>query len=114
MALFEIRLVEDDVAYFVIDAPVTQGYVMGRSDEKSDYVPDIDLSELGARDKGVSRRHAVLVRHEDSMHVVDLNSVNGTYLNGRRLPPELPYPVRHSDVVRLGTLQLRFVEVASQ
>ncbi|MFQ3565972.1 MAG: FHA domain-containing protein [Aggregatilineales bacterium] len=114
MAFFEIRLVDDDVAYFVIEVPMTQGYVMGRSDGKSDYVPDIDLSELGARDKGVSRRHAVLVRHEDSMHVVDLNSVNGTYLNGRRLPPELPYPVRNGDVVCLGTLELRFVEKARQ
>lgn len=112
MALFEIRLVEDDSAYFVIEAPVTQGYVMGRSDEKSDYIPDIDLVELGARDKGVSRRHAVLVRHEDRMHVIDLSSINGTYLNSRRLRPELPYPVRHGDIVRLGTLELCFVEIA--
>ena len=91
---------------FLIDPPEVEGYIIGRSDEASKYVPDIDLANYEAREKGVSRRHAALVTYQGAAHVVDLNSINGTFLNGKRLSPDMPYALKESCEIRLGTLKL--------
>jgi hypothetical protein len=39
-------------------------------------------------------------------HLIDLFSANGTYLNGKRLPPEQPYPLGEYNELRLGTLDI--------
>lgn len=89
-----------------LDAPMAEGYILGRSDESSDYLPDIDLARFDARQHGVSRRHAALVRFRNTINVIDLNSVNGTYLNGKKLLPDTPYPLSSGDSLKLGTFGL--------
>jgi pSer/pThr/pTyr-binding forkhead associated (FHA) protein len=69
-------------------------------------LPDVDLNLFEARDKGVSRRHCALVQYQGVLHVVDLGSVNGTFVNGTRLTAETPYPINPGDELRLGTLDL--------
>lgn len=103
---FEIRVANEGRAAFKLSEPGVEGYVLGRTDEASEYVPDIDLAEHGGREQGVSRRHAALVRYRGAIHIVDLNSVNGTFLNGKRLLPETPYPVSAGDALKLGNLAL--------
>src|SRR5215213_3810885 len=61
---FEIRLQGDDRAVIQLEAPQNEGYVLGRSEDGSDYKPDIDFARFGARERGVSRRHAALVRFQ--------------------------------------------------
>jgi pSer/pThr/pTyr-binding forkhead associated (FHA) protein len=95
---------------FVIDAPGAEGYIIGRSDKKSSYIPDIDLARCDALEKGVSRRHAALISHQNCLHLVDLESVNGTHINGQRLDANHPWPIAHGDQVRLGTLTLTFLQ----
>jgi hypothetical protein len=58
------------------------------------------------RDAGVSRRHAVLERRGDVFEVVDLGSVNGTYVNGRRVER---HRLSAGDVLRIDTFTLTFV-----
>lgn len=111
MTMFEMRMSDDGRLVCQIDMPVNDGYVMGRTDEASEYVPDIDLTPFGARDKGVSRRHAALVAYRGALHALDLNSVNGTYINGQRLAAEVPHPLKPGDELRLGTLALRIAAV---
>jgi pSer/pThr/pTyr-binding forkhead associated (FHA) protein len=94
-----------------VDLSGTEGFVLGRSDSKSSYIPDIDLAAFRALDKGVSRRHAAFVRFQGRLHVVDLSSVNGTFLNGSRLTPEVPYPVNSGDRLVLGELTLLLSQV---
>lgn len=95
----------------VIDTPQTEGYVIGRSDSKSNYIPDIDLVGFDGLEKGVSRRHAALVHTKDSISVIDLGAVNGTFLNDSRLEPHKPYALSSGDRLRLGTLLLTFQEL---
>lgn len=109
----EIRLVDQEDVVFRLSAPQGEGYVLGRTDEASSFTPDVDLAEHGAREQGVSRRHAALVRYRGTVHIVDLHSVNGTYLNGRRLTPETPYPVNAGDTVRLGNMTLSLLHRAT-
>jgi pSer/pThr/pTyr-binding forkhead associated (FHA) protein len=94
-------------ARFQFSAPGVEGYIIGRSDTKSTYTPDIDLTAYNALQKGLSRRHAALVSYQGMVHVLDLSSVNGTFLNGQRLAPEVPYPVRTGDKLRLGNFNIQ-------
>jgi hypothetical protein len=87
-----------------IELAAPAGYVLGRSDAKSSFNPDIDLAAFNALDKGVSRRHAALVSYNNTLSVLDLSSVNGTFVNGTRLAPEVPVPLRPLDSLMLGDL----------
>ncbi len=66
----------------------------------------VDLAPFGAIQLGVSRRHAVIHREEDGYYITDLNSTNGTRINGRRLLPNAPCRLSSGDVIRLGRLNL--------
>ena len=101
-----IRLPNEYQVGFEVEMPLVEGHVMGRSDDALNYVPDIDLSPYDSRDKGVSRRHAALVNYEGNLHIVDLYSANGTFLNGKRLQPDQPYALLAYNELRLGTLDV--------
>ena len=101
-----IRFADSERSSFQIDVPLVEGYVIGRADVTLHYMPDIDLSPYDSLDKGVSRRHAALVNYQGFPHVIDLYSANGTYLNGRRLPPDQPFPLEQFNQLRLGTLDI--------
>src|SRR5688572_5995544 len=103
---FELRMQGAEQAVFQLQAPLSEGYIVGRTDESSDFTPDIDLATLGGREHGVSRRHAALVRYRGTTHILDLNSVNGTFLNGKRLIPDTPYPMNEGDDLKFGNLSL--------
>lgn len=79
--------------------------VIGRSHETSSV--DVDLTEHGAIDAGVSRRHALLRRQNETIVLVDLNSANGTFLNGQRIISNEPRILRDGDELRLGRLVIR-------
>ena len=78
--------------------------VVGRADLKSNHYPAIDLTPYGALEEGISRVHAKLNRDGETVTVTDMNSVNGTYLNGQRLPAHQARVVRDGDEVRFGRL----------
>jgi hypothetical protein len=78
--------------------------LLGRSDAHSDFAPDFDLAPYGAAEHGVSRRHAVIRRGEETLMLVDLGSTNGTHLNGQRLTPDQPRVLRDGDEIRMGRL----------
>ncbi len=106
MSQLVIRIANSETAAYYIESPTTEGYVIGRSDDASSYAPDIDLVQFDAREKGVSRRHSALVRFQGATCVVDLNSANGTFVDGKRLLPDVPHPIGRSCEVTLGTLSL--------
>ncbi|MCA9881877.1 MAG: FHA domain-containing protein [Anaerolineae bacterium] len=80
--------------------------VVGRKTDNSPMAPDIDLSNLGASEAGVSRLHVALrYEGEDSaLQIYDLGSSNGTFVNGQRLHPREVRILRNGDQLRLGKL----------
>lgn len=101
---------EDQVLEF--DTRTLSELVIGRIDPETKEVPEVDLTEYGALDKGVSRRHASIVLKDGTLNIIDKDSGNGTFLNGQKLIPEQPRVLRNGDDIRLGRLSMRveFVE----
>ena len=73
------------------------GFVLGR---------DSALVDATLDHRSVSRRHARLTRRDGRLRVEDLNSTNGTRVNGRRLEPFAPRVLAPGDAVALGEVDL--------
>lgn len=56
----------------------------------------------------VSRFHAQIVQIENRIMLEDLNSGNGSFLNGKQLEKNQPYPLRNNDRIKLGPIKFRF------
>lgn len=81
--------------------------VVGRADNVTDYLPDIDLTPHGAYRLGLSRRHAIILCEDNQILVKDLNSRNGTFVNGIIVPGGGTQVVHHGDEIRFGNLLMR-------
>ncbi len=81
--------------------------VLGRTDPETGEAPQIDLEPYGAAEKGVSRRHALITLRENKLQLQDMESPNGTFINGQRIVPNEPRLLRDGDELRLGHLVLR-------
>jgi hypothetical protein len=104
--------VPDTDKSFTFDAAQITKLTIGRIDPDTGESPAVDLKDCKAVEKGVSRRHASIIRRDTgSLSLVDQDSDNGTFLNGQRLVPNQPRILRDGDEVRLGHLLLyvRFV-----
>ncbi len=82
---------------------------IGRTDRANGIFPQVDLDPEGGYEAGVSRRHALISKRDDAFYVKDLGSVNGSFLNKRRLTPETPQPLRDGDELRLGNIVMKVV-----
>jgi adenylate cyclase len=78
-----------------------EGFTIGRG----------EAATLRVASNAVSRVHARFFLKDGKPHVQDLNSLNGTTLNGAVLGG--PAPFRAGDVIRLGEIDVRWVEEAS-
>jgi two-component system response regulator AtoC len=87
-----------DAATRVIPVFPDDKKVVGRDDNVSLHVDDPTLS----------RRHAEIALKGEKLAVTDLGSLNGTFVNGRRIGE--PTEVGHGDVVLLGSTQIGVVE----
>ncbi len=58
-------------------------------------------------DVTVSRNHALIVRRQDGFYIDDLGSLNGTYVNRRRIESHL---LRDGDEIQIGKYKLSYLE----
>lgn len=82
-------------------------FTLGRVGEGQPIMPDIDLSPYQAYTSGVSRLHAVLKRDAKRVMIMDLGSSNGTFVNGKRLNPNIDQPINNGDIIALGKLKIQ-------
>lgn len=89
--------------------------IIGKFDE------DINLVKIGRgfdnnivlQDTKASRNHLVIVKQENSYKVRDLNSTNGTFINGSKINPNIFYNISPSDIIRIGGTVLRIEETGN-
>lgn len=70
--------------------------VIGCMKEHCDYV---------LKERGVSRLHAKIMRMETMLYLLDLNSTNGTFLNGERIESGKDYLLEKGDVVAFSQIE---------
>ena len=70
---------------------------IGRSPEAEVFLDDVT----------VSRNHALLVRRRDGLYIDDLGSLNGTYVNRRRIES---HKLLDGDELQIGKYKLTYLE----
>lgn len=69
-------------------------FVIGKKAELCDGVVSFN--------KMISRCHCRINKYGNQYTVTDLQSSNGTFINGLRLQPNQPYPIKNGDVIRMA------------
>jgi pSer/pThr/pTyr-binding forkhead associated (FHA) protein len=64
-------------------------------------------AEIFLDDVTVSRNHALLVRRRDGMYIDDLGSLNGTYVNRRRIES---HRLQNGDELQVGKYKLTYID----
>jgi len=102
------------LAYFISKAsgnvfPVFKSdSLIGRYDSVTGMAPDIDLTNEDSA-RNISRRHARIVVKEGKPFVAEeIGTMNGTYLNGHKMPTGVLTPVNDGDELTLCRLTLTF------
>ncbi|MBA4066611.1 MAG: hypothetical protein C0501_23485 [Isosphaera sp.] len=76
----------------------------------ADKPVDIDLmSQESVEQIWCSRQHAVVLFADGAVAVEDLNSLNGTWVNGARIQPGQTRLLRPGDILQVGTVQMKLV-----
>ena len=70
---------------------------IGRSPDAAIFLDDVT----------VSRNHALLVRRRDGLYIDDLGSLNGTYVNRRRIES---HQLEDGDEIQIGKYKLSYLE----
>jgi hypothetical protein len=102
-----VLVLPDGSKRFVVRPQVSvRGMTIGRQSGDNLVKPDVDLTELNAIEYGISRIHATFLYdgRTHTLYVADLDSTNGTTLNGMRLPPKMRTVLRHGDELQLGQM----------
>jgi CRP-like cAMP-binding protein len=107
--------VRDEIYRLVADGGVEEFYLnreaetlVGRIDPVTGIRPDVDLTNLDGP-RSVSRRHAKIVRAEGEFQVVEeIGTMNGTFVNGKRIATGSPVSLHDGDRLRFGLVDLTF------
>ncbi len=82
--------------------------MVGRADHDIGGLdPEVDLSTMQGSDT-VSRIHATLEHIGSTYTLTDLNSTNSTRVNGKRLEPDKPTPIKDGDTLQFGKVSCTF------
>ena len=68
----------------------------------------ISANNIIIDDNMVSRRHAVIQKIRNSYFLIDLNSKNGSFVNGKQVPPDKYIRLRGNDLIKIGRTELDF------
>lgn len=97
----QIRIIKigGDLRYGETAVNIIDSFVIGRKSEKSDLaVPD---------DRWLSDVHCKLFLNNDHVYIEDLNSENGTYVNG--VPIVSPMKLSEDDIILIGASKYRII-----
>ena len=89
----------------VIEVAEDKQVVLGRKTE-GEAKPIVDLTSPNGYAMGVSRHHVIIRSNDKGYVIMDLNSSNGTWLDGKILTPAEPYDLPSGATVQLGRLKL--------
>jgi pSer/pThr/pTyr-binding forkhead associated (FHA) protein len=89
----------------LIQVPLKDEISIGRS--APDTPIDVDLNPFNAHLLGVSRKHAIIKPLPTACVLIDLDSTNGTFINGNNLIPRQPYLLKSGDEIQIAGVYLQ-------
>ena len=112
---FERVGTRDEIYRLVADGNVEEFYLnregetlVGRIDPVTGIRPDVDLTNLDGQ-RSVSRRHAKVIRSEGEFQVIEeIGTMNGTFVNGKRIATGSPMTLHDGDRLRFGLVDVTF------
>lgn len=102
-----LRLASADGRYAWL-LPEVREVTLGRVDPYKQFTVDVDLSIAGAHDYGVGRMHARLFAYDGRAWLEDLQSSNGSRIDGAWVDPAEPMPLYFGSTFYLGHMSLVF------
>jgi CRP-like cAMP-binding protein len=82
--------------------------LLGRFDSVTGQSPEVDLTKED-QSRNISRRHARLVIKEGKYFIAEeIGTMNGTFLNGKKIPTGVLTPIKDGDELTLCRLVLNF------
>jgi serine/threonine protein kinase len=93
----------------IVNLETGKEYTMGRKHKSQSIIPDIDLSMFKAYEWGISRLHAMINADTDRVTITDIGSSNGTWKDGKRLPPNQASQLQHGEMFYLGKLKIQLL-----
>ena len=93
-----------------LEVKTNQEIIIGRKSREEDPDVTIDLETYDGHKMGVSRHHALIKYLKNSLILVDLDSINGTFVNNRRALPTKRYALMDGDAITVGrfTMKIHF------
>ena len=86
-----------------------QEITLGRVHSSNKIQPDVDLSAFGGASLGTSRLHAAIRREGNQIWIEDTGSSNGTWVDGERLAPFTPCPLKSNCHLLLANLEVQLI-----
>lgn len=80
--------------------------ILGRGKDTIDDATKVDLEGVEGLNNGISRNHTLLRMTDDTVTVMDYQSLNGTYLNDAELYPMRKYVLQDGDTLTLGKVKI--------
>ena len=90
--------------------PARAEFLVGRPDPVTGTQPEINLGPFDAN-RTLSRRHAKIIKDGSLYAVREEVGTNGTFVNGERIKPGVNVPLKASDRVRFGSIEVELVAV---
>lgn len=90
-----LKIYSEDANHPMIFTVSKEKFLIGRKNSAVDGV--ISFNQL------VGRIHCQINRQGFNFTIMDLQSVNGTYINGKRLRPNIEYPISDGDRLKIAT-----------
>jgi hypothetical protein len=86
--------------------PLKEHMVLGCSGHGLGEMPDLDFSAFNAAALGMSPCHAAFSFRDDLLFIEDLNSAEGTRINGLMIPTQRRYRLRNGDELEFGRFRM--------
>ncbi len=95
--------------YIEVEPTKDKPLLVGRSHSSLPIQPEIDLTPFLMEQHGVSRRHALIRLRDLRLEIQDLDSTNGTGINGFRFQNKETHQLRNGDVITLGRVSVKVI-----
>ncbi|MGK5086745.1 GGDEF domain-containing protein, partial [Bdellovibrionota bacterium FG-2] len=104
----DLRKAKEQEACLIIIRGVPQGHRFFLTQDSMIIGRDVE-ADISLSDQSISRKHARVEKKAGKVFLIDLRSANGTFINDKKVSPNVQQALAKEDMVKLGNLILKFI-----